>query len=90
MMRWLANPTQSSRPSIVGGECSASGPIALMAIAGDTELADKIGINANSSILVIGTEGNTDPDIYAKVTHTRKHRHATWHDCLAIRCDNRR
>jgi len=67
MMRWLANPTQSSRPSIVGGECSASGPIALMAIAGDTELADKIGINANSSILVIGTEGNTDPDIYAKV-----------------------
>jgi len=67
MMRWLANPTHESRPAIIGGECSASGLIALMAIQGDTELAKKVSLNGNSSVLVLGTEGNTDPEIYAKV-----------------------
>ncbi len=67
MMRWLANPTDSTRPSIVGGECSASGLIGIMAIQSNTELALATGMDENSKVLVLGTEGNTDPEIYKKV-----------------------
>jgi diaminopropionate ammonia-lyase len=67
MLRWLANPTRQDRPPIVGGECSASGLIAFLAIRGDATLAKSIGINSDSKVLVIGTEGNTDPDVYQKI-----------------------
>ena len=67
MLRWLANPTRQDRPPIVGGECSASGLIALLAIRGDPTLAKSIGIDSDSKVLVIGTEGNTDPDVYQKI-----------------------
>ncbi len=67
IMRWLANPTDDERPPIVGGECSASGLIGIMAIQNNPELAKATGMDKNSKILVLGTEGNTDPDIYNKV-----------------------
>ena len=64
MVRWLANPTTDGRPAIVGGECSASGLIALMAIQRDPALAQEIGMDDRSRVLVIGTEGNTDAAVY--------------------------
>ena len=64
MVRWLANPTTSDRPAIVGGECSASGLIALLAIQQDPTLADEVGMDGRSRVLVIGTEGNTDAAVY--------------------------
>ena len=67
MVRWLANPTAADRPSIVGGECSASGLIALLAIQADQRLANDIGIDNQSRVLVIGTEGNTDADVYENI-----------------------
>ena len=67
MVRWLASPTAADRPSIVGGECSASGLIALLAIQADQRLANDIGIDNQSRVLVIGTEGNTDADVYENI-----------------------
>ncbi len=66
MMKWLAKPEQpgADRPGIEAGECSTSGLIALMAIKTDPVLAQKIGINQNSTVLVLGTEGATDPEFY--------------------------
>ncbi|MDB4049395.1 hypothetical protein N9485_04215, partial [Luminiphilus sp.] len=67
MVRWLASPTDDNRPSVIGGECSASGLIALLAIRQDAALAHDIGIDSESRVLVIGTEGNTDDELYEKI-----------------------
>jgi diaminopropionate ammonia-lyase len=67
MVRWLANPSDGERPSITGGECSASGLIALFAIQQDTELAGGMGLDSESRVLVIGTEGNTDAELYDNI-----------------------
>ena len=66
MMRWLAKPTDARRPSIEGGECSAASVIALMAAAADNALATSLGLDSNSTVLLIGTEGATDPEFYAQ------------------------
>ena len=67
MVRWLAHPTMNDRPAIVAGECSASGLIALLAIRQDPSLADEVGVNDRSRVLVIGTEGDTDAAVYAAI-----------------------
>ena len=67
MMRWLANPT-ADRPAIEGGECSASGLIGIMATSQNKALGNAIGLTAESTILVIGTEGATDPEQYKTLT----------------------
>ena len=67
MVRWLASPSDGKRPSVIGGECSASGLIALLAIQQDPALAHKMGIDSESRILVIGTEGNTDAEMYDSI-----------------------
>jgi diaminopropionate ammonia-lyase len=64
MVRWLASPSDDGRPSVIGGECSASGLIALLAIQQDPALAHDIGIDSYARVLVIGTEGNTDAEMY--------------------------
>tara|TARA_B100001059_G_scaffold129018_1_gene128887 strand:- start:3563 stop:4696 length:1134 start_codon:yes stop_codon:yes gene_type:complete len=67
MVRWLANPITSDRPAIVGGECSASGLIALLAIQQDPPLANEVGMDDRSRVLVIGTEGSTDTAVYEAI-----------------------
>lgn len=69
MMRWLARPTTLERPAIEGGECSAASLIALMATRSDPAMGDTLGIDADSTVLVLGTEGATDPDFYARAMH---------------------
>lgn len=54
-------------PPIVGGECSG-GPIgALLEIGRNPDLRRVLGIGADASVLVIGTEGATDPAIYRAI-----------------------
>ena len=67
MVRWLANPSDGERPSVIGGECSASGLIALFAIQQDPVLAHDMGIDRDARILVICTEGNTDAEMYDNI-----------------------
>ena len=67
MVRWLAYPSDGKRPSVIGGECSASGLIALFAIQQDPVLAHDMGIDRDARILVIGTEGNTDAEMYDNI-----------------------
>ncbi len=52
---------------IVGGECSAPGIISLIASCNDDDVKKKLDINMNSSILLIGCEGNADENLYNKL-----------------------
>lgn len=65
-MRILADPFGDD-PPIVGGECSGGAIGALMTLAQNRELAARLGMNEDSRILLIGTEGATDPSIYRNV-----------------------
>ena len=69
MMKWLAQPTGDRKP-IVGGECSASGLLGVMAVSHDASLAQAVGLNAESIALVIGTEGATDQAQYDRLVNT--------------------
>jgi len=66
MMRFLAK-SEGERPDIVGGECSASGLIALKTMVDNPELAESAHIDENSVVLLIGTEGATDPELYKEI-----------------------
>jgi diaminopropionate ammonia-lyase len=66
MMRWLAHPADARRPSIEGGECSAASAIALMAGCADHALGQSLELDGNSTVLLLGTEGATDPEFYAQ------------------------
>lgn len=50
--------------AIEAGECSAAGVVALVASCGDPALRARLGLEAQSRILLIGSEGATDPEIY--------------------------
>ena len=63
MMRLLSN----HKPSIEAGESSVAGLAALIDITENDEIAKKIGINSESVILLFGTEGATDPEIYHSI-----------------------
>lgn len=62
----LADPIGSD-PAIVGGECSGGAVGALIALSRRPDLAARIGLDRTSRILVIGTEGATDPTIYQEL-----------------------
>ena len=49
---------------IEGGECSTAGLIALIAIATDQKLRGEFSLNQDSRVLLIGSEGATDPEFY--------------------------
>ncbi|MGK0273129.1 MAG: diaminopropionate ammonia-lyase [Cocleimonas sp.] len=66
MMRYLAK-SEGERPNIVGGECSASGLITLKTMIDNPELAESANIDKNSVVLLLGTEGATDPDLYKEI-----------------------
>jgi len=62
-MRLLYNNT----PKIEAGESSVAGLAALIALMKKNDIAQKTGINKESTILVFGTEGATDPEIYKSI-----------------------
>lgn len=68
-MRILANPLKGD-PYVVSGESGAVGLGVLSLILEDDglkEIADKLNINKDSKILVISTEGDTDPENYKRI-----------------------
>lgn len=66
MMRRLADPATGD-PLIVAGESAVAGLAALMAAAGHEQARADIGLNADSRVLVFGTEGDTDPELYTQL-----------------------
>lgn len=66
VMKLLANPTAGDTP-IVSGESGGVGLAGLLAVLKDVETAKSIGLGPTSRVLVINTEGATDPALYTKL-----------------------
>jgi len=49
---------------IEAGECSVSGVVALVAVCENPALRARIGLDETSRVLLLGSEGATDPEIY--------------------------
>lgn len=54
-------------PPVVAGESGAAGLAGLLAAARAPELAASLGLGRRSRVLVVGTEGATDPRAYARI-----------------------
>ncbi len=65
-MRALASPSPGD-PAIVAGETGASGLAALLAAKGRAEIWQALGLDEHSRVLLIGSEGDTDPEIYRQI-----------------------
>ncbi|MBK0398056.1 diaminopropionate ammonia-lyase [Limibaculum sp. M0105] len=63
MMRRLAHPAAGDTP-VVAGESAVAGLAGLMAAMADDAARKALGLDAGSRILVFGTEGDTDPELY--------------------------
>lgn len=66
VMNRLAEPADGD-PPVVAGESGAVGLAGAIAVLRDAEEAARIGLGPNSRLLVINTEGATDPDLYARI-----------------------
>jgi diaminopropionate ammonia-lyase len=53
--------------SIVAGESAVAGLAGLMAAAGDRDIARGLGLSSESRVLLFGTEGATDPEVYRRL-----------------------
>lgn len=59
---------QGGDPGIVSGETGASGLAALLAASELPALRQLLGLDAHSRVLLLGSEGDTDPEIYQRIT----------------------
>ena len=69
-MRLLGN-ANFSEEKIIAGENSAPGVISLIAICENEITKEKIKLNENSNILLIGCEGDTDQEMYQKLINQK-------------------
>jgi len=65
-MKFLANASFGN-DKIVAGENSAPGVISLIASCNDEGIKNKLNLDSNSNILLIGCEGDTDQEMYQKL-----------------------
>ena len=65
-MKLFANASFSD-DKIVAGENSAPGVISLIASCNDENIKNKINLNSDSNVLLIGCEGDTDQEMYQKL-----------------------
>jgi len=68
-MRWLAHPTPPD-PAIVAGESGAAGFGGLLALCREKAFKaarDQAGLSSETVVLLLNTEGDTDPDGYRRV-----------------------
>lgn len=65
-VRLLARPAAGD-PPIVAGETGGSGLAALLAARDDREIRDTLALDTASRVLLLGSEGDTDPRIYREV-----------------------
>jgi diaminopropionate ammonia-lyase len=66
MMRRLAAGTDGDSP-IVAGESGVAGLAGVFAAVADASAARSLGLDAGARVLVFGTEGDTDPELYQKL-----------------------
>ncbi len=66
-MKALANPAAGDT-AIVAGESGAVGLAGLINVAGDEKARHELGLGPDSRVLVVNTEGATDPKQYARLT----------------------
>ena len=67
-MRLLGNSSFSDE-KIIAGENSAPGLISLISNCEDQNIKEKLKLNNNSNVLVFGCEGDTDKEMYQKLTN---------------------
>jgi len=65
-MRLLADGRFGDRP-VVAGESAVAGLAGLIAVAADPQARRDLGLSAQSRVLLIGTEGDTDPAVYQAI-----------------------
>ena len=65
-MRRLANPVAGD-PPVVAGESGGVGLSGLLTVLRDPALAARIGLGPEARVLVINTEGATDPALYTRL-----------------------
>ena len=65
-MRRLAAPVAGD-PAIVAGESGGAGLAGLLTVLRDPGLATRIGLGPQARVLVINTEGATDPAVYEQI-----------------------
>ena len=63
----LAGRPMGQDPAIVAGESAVAGLAALIAIMQQDELKSRLEFDAGSRVLLIGSEGATDPEIYNQI-----------------------
>lgn len=73
-MRLLARGGDGT--GVVAGESAVPGLAVVLAASRQPELGSALGLNAGSRVLVLGTEGATDPAIYRKLTGVEPARRA--------------
>ena len=66
-VRAFADPLKGD-PAIVSGETGAAGLAALLAAQQHAPLRGLLELDAASRVLLLGTEGDTDPEIYRSIT----------------------
>ena len=54
-------------PPVEAGESAVAGVGALMALAEHQHLREQLGLKSDSRVLVFGTEGATDPELYQQL-----------------------
>jgi diaminopropionate ammonia-lyase len=65
-MRVLASPREGD-PAVVAGETGGAGLAALLATRDRADLRGRLGLDARSRVLLLGSEGDTDPAIYRRI-----------------------
>lgn len=65
-MKQLATPLGDD-PALVAGESGAAGFAGLMRASRDGQMRDQLGLNETARVLLIATEGATDPERYASL-----------------------
>ncbi|MCV0423951.1 MAG: diaminopropionate ammonia-lyase [Roseibium sp.] len=65
-VRMLANGTATDK-KIEAGESAVAGLCGLICAAVQTDLREKIGLNQTSSVILIGSEGITDPEVIERI-----------------------
>ena len=69
-MRFLAKGTAGDAP-FVSGESGVTGLAGLVLARAHSELSHSLGLDASSQVLVISTEGATDPTVYESIVGMR-------------------
>ncbi len=65
-MRMLAQGVDSDQP-IVAGESAVAGLAAILTVEDDPELKDAFGLDSDSRVLLFGSEGASDPQVYREI-----------------------